>query len=262
MAELLLNTSTCTTLSTNKSNALWQLSDQLNFKDAEHVEVAVKRFTFTNYFKNIFDDETKLGYVGRVWLSDNPADTYKYELVIPEGSYSVETLNQTLQEQQRHLFSGETVFTLSGNSALNKCYLTFLAAGWYLSQATNTCHELLGFTAGTTTPDDKSSSEHEICVAPNNAHFNVTESIKVRSNLSWGIIDSTNKSNLLAEVVPSTTVGSIHEYQPFNLTFCESLALKSGVSTIQLWIQDQDGVELAMEENWLIELVIRVFSKP
>lgn len=253
----ILNTASATDLSAIRDRARWVLSDQLNFKDSKKVTLAVKRFSYTNWFENIFASGAEnAGYLNTIYYSDDAGDGTKYSLTIPQGSYTVLSLSNTISELLAEA-GHDNIFTLYGSTSENKCYFIFNEAGWYIYMHAVTPYLLLGFDEFDYVPADKSSSVNEVVYAPNKAEFNYIETIKVRSNLSWGIIDGTNRSNLLAELVPNTTVGSIHAFEPVNLTWSDSMALKAGVSTLEIWLQDEAGDALPLSENWTIELLVR-----
>lgn len=254
---LILNTATATTLSTIQDRAKWQLVDQIEFKGAKKVSVSVQKFTYTNWFENIFLTEN-VGYLNKIYYSNDPAFPTKFHLALPNGSYSVDTLQTTIAELLREA-GHANIFEIGATTAANKCYFIFNAVDWFIYLNEQTPYILLGFDSESYIPADKFSSIGELILGDNVACFNYIESIKVRSNISWGIIDSVNRSNLLTEITPNVTIGSIHSYEPYNIVWTDSLALRSGMSTLEIWLEDEVGDPLPMSENWTLQIGIKAY---
>lgn len=257
---MILNTATASNTTSDLDKAEFILAEQLNFSGAKKVSIAVKRFTYTNWFTNIWaSGAVHVGYLNTLYYSDDTGTGTKYSITIPQGSYTVYSLSIVIAELLRHN-GHDNIFTLGAATYNNKIYWVFNEAGWYIYIHNVSPYLLLGYDAGDNyVPADKISSIGEHIIAPNIAHFNAVQAIELRSNLSWGLIDSTQKSSLLCEIIPTVTVGSIHSFEPYNLTWTDSIAIKSGVSSVNLWLQDQNGTALAMTEDWSVEILIRAF---
>ncbi len=263
-SALILNTATATINNTELNASKWILSEALLFGEAEKVSLALKRFTYTNWFENIFDPAVAgTGYDGSynvIYYSDDDLLPTKYSIILPQGAYSINSLSNVITElliENGH----QNIFTVNGAQFNNKAYFTFNAAHWFVYLDILSPYTVLGSSAATFFPSDKDSFIGQMVFADGTAKFNSVESIKIRSNLSWGIIDSISKSNLLQEVIPTSTIGSITQYEPQSPTWSDSLALRYGVTELNIWIEDQNGAPLPMTENWTIELAMRAYFK-
>lgn len=250
---IILNSANATYLSAAKSTANFVLGHPLRYED-KTPEICISKFSFTNFFNNI-----TTGVNDTIYYSDDSGDETKYEIVIPQGSYSVDSLNSYIQFKLIEDGNAPGLFNIYGDASTNKVYYVFsdTLTGWYIHFDTDSPYTILGGTNGQEIPAGKSNVVNYTEFATNQAAFNSIEALNIGTNLSSNVIYGVDRSNILYHTVPTAAIGYVQQDEPYNLSWSISNSLSTGVSEIQITITDQDGNLITFSENWIIEIRIR-----
>lgn len=251
---LILNSAQATSVDLTTGSATFILGESLSFQDSA-VRVAVNSFSFTNFFLNISAALAN----NTIYYSDDPLDSTKYSITIPDGSYSITSLNSFISGQLLADAVAPALFEFLPDYSQNKVYVKWgpTLSTWFLSMEAGTPYTVLGFDLNDFVPAGKSNTVNEINYAPNAAAFNNVESVNVKTNLANNIILSTGRSNVLYQTVPTVSPGSIQKDEPNNLLWATSATLSSGISEIKINITDQNDTALPLQENFVVVLQMR-----
>lgn len=266
---LFLSSSEATSYDSTIAKATWSLSTPLRFTVSENQssvkswpptvgkvvpQIAVHSMSYTNFFVNISAALAN----NTINFSDDPLDPTKYTITIPDGSYDITTLNTLLVAEQIAIPAvGVKIFDILPDYTLNKAYILFAVAGWYVHFPV--ASTLLGFTAGEK-PVGMSSLVGEICIAENYATFDNVELVCVSSNLSNDALAGSglSQSNILYRSVPSAPISFAVKDQPANLLWVNSDVLSGSVSQLEIQLVNQSGVPInTAGQNFNIGLLIR-----
>ena len=162
-----------------------------------------------------------------------------YNIVIPDGLYSVAGLNSFLSSQFVNLTLPANLITIGGNSATQKSIVTFLTNGDSIDFTfPNSVNTVLGFSAAVITAPSANYS----FFSTNTASFNRVNSYIIASNLvSAGIPVNSTSRGVIATVPISVAPGSQINYSPQNVVWFDAADLiGSQRSSLQFFLLDQD----------------------
>lgn len=253
---LILNSASASVSNLSAGYASYNLTSPLRFGDS-NVKVALNTFHFTNYFFNI---TAALGN-NKIYYSDDALDETKYTITIPDGSYSVESLNTTINNELIEQGFAPALAELLGDESQNKAYFLFGAlVGWYFHLGADGPNTILGTVAGDELPASKANTAGEAVYATNTAAFNNIEVINISTNICSNFIYGVNRSSILYSCLPTVPIGSTQNEAPRNLLWADAPSLKQGLTNIVIQLHDQDGNSISMKENWTVILQMRVSS--
>jgi len=178
-------------------------------------------------------------------------------LTIPDGLYSIETLNDEIVRQIVNAGNPSTTITMAGNLSTQRAVLTFDANVQANFTVANSCREVVGFNSRLSplAPVAAVYSESGDTIAA----FNNTNNFNILSNIvSEGIQINNIGRNLIASIPISAGVGSIVNYTPFNPS--KSVINQYRGKTLQnfyVQIADDSGVALSQNEDWSVLLTFR-----
>lgn len=204
-------------------------------KDALDCLVGVVQANIWNTSPNI--GESAANNVFNFTTSVAPAGTYN--LVIPDGLYSVAALNSYLSSQFVNLGLPANLVAISGNTATQKSIVTILTSGDSIDfSVANTVGSLLGFNAAVITAPSANYS----FFSDNTAAFNRVNSYTLSSNLVLGGIPVNSESRGIIATVPiNVAPGSQITYNPQNVVwFNASDLIGSQRSNMKFSLLDQD----------------------
>jgi hypothetical protein len=179
-------------------------------------------------------------------------------VTVPDGLYSISTLNAELVRQITNVPNSATTVTLSGNNSTQKSILTLDITVQIDFTQPNSLREVLGFNSAIV-PAAPAAFAGVTVEGDNVAAFNNTNSFTLLSDIvSNGIPLNNSGRNLIANIPITSSVGSIVNYTPFNPTLVSANELR-GKSIQQFYIQiaDDDGNPLPQTEPWSVLLVFK-----
>jgi hypothetical protein len=219
--------------------------------DIPNAQVGLLEFSFTNFFINI---SAAIGN-NKFYYSNDSLNPTKFTITIPDGSYSLSSLNDYLTQQQPAL-SGSVVFSLLPNYSTNKIAIVFTSiTGYYVHFGADSPFELMGFTNGQNVPASKNNTSSYVEYAPNIAQFNNITSIKVRCDLTTDTISNGRSSSIIFQTAPIVEVGSVQTDRAYNIAYCDLTTTRFSSITIQLL--DQLDRPITVTEDYSITLIIR-----
>ena len=228
--------------------ATWQFQNPLQFSGAE---LGLVEFSFTNFIINV---SAALGN-NHIYYSDDGALVTKYDIVIPDGSYNVASLNDYVVSAQQATI-GSQVFALVANYSTAKVGIQFgNVAGWYVHFGAASPYTLMGFTNGQNVPATKNCTAYYIEYAGVVAQFNNVTALKVNVDLTSDTISDGKSSSVIYQTSPTVEPGSTQSDRPSNILWC---ALTStSFSQVTVRILDQNDAALYMNEDFSVTLTIK-----
>jgi hypothetical protein len=178
-------------------------------------------------------------------------------IIIPDGLYSVSTLNSEITRVLLNRGLSATDIQITGNLSTGRCIIN-VAIGYQVDMTqANTVRLIVGFDSGIYPVAIPIAPES--ITGQNTAKFNNTNSILITTNLVGnGIPINNTGAGLIASVPIQTAVGSLISYQPVNPIIVDANMLK-GRSTQNFYIQlsDDQGVPLPQTEPFSVLLVFK-----
>lgn len=139
-----------------------------------------------------------------------------YHIVIPDGLYSLDDLNTTLQREFANLGFAQNIIVLTGDGPTSRSILSYTIAGLDVDfTQPSTVRSVLGFNARQSPPTPPSAAG-ESDYSDNTASFNQTDSFYIRSSLIGGDGLPINNTGVgIIAVVPITVEpGALIVYEP------------------------------------------------
>jgi hypothetical protein len=178
-------------------------------------------------------------------------------ITIPDGLYSITTLNAEIVRQIVNNGDPSNTLTLAGNNSTQKSIFTF-GIGVQVNMTASTIRNILGFNPGTypTVPPIVSGNSVE---GQNIAQFADTLDWVIKSNIVPNSIAINNRGLNVIGVIPiQSSVGSVTNYTPFNPLKVGNNELRGKtISDFYVQICDSAGVGLPQTEPFSITLTFR-----
>lgn len=178
-------------------------------------------------------------------------------IVIPDGLYSVGSLNSEVVRQIVNDGNPATTLTLSGNFSTNKVVLT-LDATVQVDFTTSTVRDILGFNPAIV-PAAPSAIVGLTISGDNVARFAQTLDWIIKSNVFRKSIALNNVGNeVIARIPITSSVGSLTNYTPIAPTKLENTSIRGAqINSFYVEINDDSGNPLPQSEPWNIVLTFR-----
>jgi len=179
-------------------------------------------------------------------------------VTIPDGLYSIKTLNAEIVRQITNVPNSSTTVTLSGNNSTQKSILTLDNTVQVDFTGANSLKDVLGFNAAVV-PAVPAPFVGFTIEGDSVAAFNNTNTFNILSDIvSNGIPINNIGKNLIANVPITASVGSLVNYEPYNATHVNANELR-GKSKQNFYVQiaDDNGDPLPQIESWSVLLVFR-----
>ena len=178
-------------------------------------------------------------------------------ITIPDGLYSITTLNAEIVRQIVNDGNPSNTLTLAGNNSTGKSIFTF-DIGVQVNMTASTVRTVLGFDPGTypAVPPVVAGTSVD---GQNIAAFADTLDWLIKSNVVPNSIAINNRGLNVIGVNPiQSSVGSITNYTPFNpLRVGQNQLRGKAVSDFYVQICDSAGVGLPQTEPWAVTLTFR-----
>ena len=178
-------------------------------------------------------------------------------ITIPDGLYSITTLNAEIVRQITNAGDPSNTLTLSGNNSTGKSIFTF-ATGVQVNMTASTVRDVLGFDPGIY-PAVAPIVDGTSVSGQNVAAFADTIDWLIKSNVVPNSIAINNRGLNVIGVIPiQSSVGSITNYTPFNpLRVGQNQLRGKAISDFYVQVCDSAGVGLPQTEPWSITLTFR-----
>lgn len=212
-------------------------------------KIGVMKFTFYNYFLNIFGPASISAQNNQLTVNDGVLGDQV--LTFPEGNYGITELNNYLAAWVNTTF-GSIGVELLGNPVRNRAYFRFNAVGWSVEFTATSPVNLLGFEVGTYS----STGIGSIIEGTSVPTFDSINNIKVKCNLVDNSYDGGTTGNTIFKTAIKSSIGTYQEDEPQNVLFCNSSSLKGIVSFIELQLVDQDNNAIPITQN--VEFIFKV----
>lgn len=197
-------------------------------------------------------------------LNENNRFNYIYngvaqpEIIIPDGLYSVESLNDVLSREFVNRGQLENLVVLSGDESTQKVVITVSKYTQVDLTPYNSVRNIIGWTSQvwpSTIPLENETNK----TGENVAAFNNIQAFTIRSDLTPdGIPINNTKSNLMALVtIPPNGANNQIVYAPNHPTIIESQSYRGKtVNNFYVQICDQNGTPAPQSEPWVCLIVM------
>lgn len=252
-----LNTSQASTKNLTVGRSTWQFQNQMDFgvtdtqPTIDPPQIGLLEFSFTNWFINI---SSALGN-NKLYFSNDPLVESKYTITIPDGSYSLASLNEFVSTQQTILVS-QVIFSLQANYSTNKVCVQFsTVTGYYVHFGADSPFALIGFTSGQNVPASKSNTANYMEYGSNIAQFNNITGLSIVCNMTTDSISNGKASSTIYQTMPVADIGSTQSDRPNNIIWATLTNTRFDQITIQLL--DQNGIPINMSEEFALTLIVK-----
>jgi len=146
---------------------------------------------------------------------------------------------------------------LEPDFATNRVLYTISTIGWQINMLAGTPYVLLGSTLNQRIPALALTTIANYSeLAPAVANFNDLLNIYVHSNITNNSIFGGKQSNILANVIPTSSIGSVQNTEPVNLMWisCSELAGAS-LNNIDIYLTNQSGDPINLSDNFSLSLL-------
>jgi len=178
-------------------------------------------------------------------------------ITIPDGLYSITTLNAEIVRQIVNTGDPSNTLTLAGNNSTQKSIFTF-DVNVQVDMSVSTVRDVLGFDPGIypAVPPVVAGTSVD---GQNIAAFADTINWLIKSNIVPNSIAINNKGlNIIAVIPIQSSVGSITNFTPFHPLKVGNNELRSKtINDFYVQISDQAGDALPQTEPWEITLTFR-----
>lgn len=195
------------------------------------------------------------------YLTDNSIP-FTYNIALPTGLYSLEDINQEINNQIINSGGSSNLISISGNSATQKVVIKYNAPNLRVDfTQPNTLRELLGFNSRLSPLSGPSSLVGQTDVGDTTAQLNTLEYYLIHSDLiSNAFVLNNSSSDVIAKVtIPEgTDVGSQLDYSPINPDkITANDLIKSPRNTLRFYLTDQNNNLIDTRgEIWSLKLII------
>ena len=178
-------------------------------------------------------------------------------ITIPDGLYSITTLNAEIVRNIINDGNPSNTLNLSGNNSTGKSIFTF-ATGVQVNMTASTVRNVLGFNTGTY-PAVAPIVDGTSVDGQNTAAFADTLDWVIKSNIVPNSISINNRGLNVIGVIPiQSSVGSVTNYTPFNPLKVGNNELRGKtISDFYVQICNSAGEPLAQTEPFSITLTFR-----
>ena len=205
-------------------------------------------FTSPNISADIGNNHLRFSYSG-----------LSYDLVLEDGSYGVEELDDVLNRYFTNQGLPANLFLLTSNDATQKINIQFTVSGVSIDfTGADTCRDVLGFTSSIIT----STSAGQTIPGDTEAKFNRVENYLIRSDIvSSGIPQNDTASGIIAEIPIDAGPGDQIRYNPFNPLRCDATDLiGKSKQALTFMLLDQETRDVSTTgEYWSLTVVIRYY---
>jgi hypothetical protein len=178
-------------------------------------------------------------------------------LTIPDGQYSVESLNSALSNQLVLVGLASTILQLGGDAPTQKTKFSTSSAGTIISfPTTASLYNILGFNLGDTLT---LTTANVFYLAPKIARFNSINTFLIHSDLvDVGIPVNGNYYGVIAKVPITVASGSLIPFSPpYPISVTAASMIGSRIQSLSFWLTSEDGfTRVNTRENYSVLLEV------
>lgn len=253
LSVLYLTTANASVKDLTTGFAQWDMDPVLSFPNNRNLKLALHSASFTNWFVNI---STALAN-NIFYYTDDAGIPDKYAITIPDGSYNVSDLSDTINVSVVNAGHPDGLITLIPDFSTNKVQFSISVAGWQLYFKAGSPHVLLGTTLNQKIPAGGLTVGAYSELAPNVATFNSILNIYVHTNLTNESVFNGRQSDVIGSLIPQANIGSVQETELTNLIWIPATSLRGGIANcVQIRLTDQTGAPLYLSDDWSVVIII------
>lgn len=229
------------------------LEPAISFPESDNIKIAIQSVGMTNFFINISAAKAN----NHFYFTDDVGTPDKYDITIPDGSYTSQTLSGYINLAVQNLGFPSGTIQLVGDPSTNKIIFIINAAGYQLFFKAGSCYAILGATLNLKVPAAALTTSYYSQMAPNVAAFNNVQRIYIHTNLSNNTIFASRQSNVLESVSPNSPIGSTFSYDAINLLWNNATNDLRGqiITEIMIYLTDQNGNRITLQDDFSLTLV-------
>jgi hypothetical protein len=253
MSVLFLASASAAQKDLSKGTCTFSFNPPLEYSRDQKYKIGVSSFSFTNFFVNI-----SAALANNIfYYTDDLAVPDKYTISIPDGSYNTSDLSEMIDIGV--VANGHTsgLITLLPDFSTNKIIFQISLAGYQLYFPALSPYLLLGMTLNQKVPALALTTGVYTEFATNVATFNNLLTIYLKSSLTYESNFSGGSSNIIASVIPTSSIGSIQNSEPYNIIWIPANGLSGqSVSSVKLELCDQNQVPLNLNDDFSCTILI------
>lgn len=251
---LYLNSAGATSKDLTTATANFILDPVINVPSGKSVKVAVQSASFTNFFINILT-----GVNDKIYYTNDVGTPDKYSITIPQGSYNVSDLSDAIDLGVVNNGHTSGLLSLVPDFSTNKVLISISTAGWQIYFKLLTPYVLLGITLNQKIPAAGLTTGAYSELAPNVATFNSITQLYLHTSLTNNSVFSGKRSDVLAAITPTASIGSVQQYEPFNLVWTPAPELGgSSINSVRMYLTDQSGASVNLSDDFSCTLILAI----
>lgn len=225
-------------------------------KEAKNLKIYMKKIRYWYTFQNITANKGN----NHFYITNDISNATKYNITIPNGIYSVDSLNRTIQNELTNLGLPNNAVTLTGDVSSGQVFFQ-LITGYQIYFPSNTPYQLLGCTLNQKIPASALTTATYGEYAPNDATFSELSAVHLHCSLVSQSIVNGSYSDVIGTSIPDVSVGYQMIDQPLHLSkIPANNLLGAQVFSITSSITDQKNRPLDTDgEPWAYEMIVEYY---
>lgn len=245
----------------SQSRATFQLETPIVFPKGSAVKLACQKVEYTNFFYNV---SAAIGN-NTMYYTDTLATPQKYNITIPDGDYNVEELSDKIALGLVANGHDADLWKFQADNSTGRVFVYIHDIGWQVNFAANSPYALLGFTSGQKVPSaaltvaslaDTTAADYNELGA-SQATLNSVSTVYLHTSLTNQSTYCNKSSNIVMTASPNADTGALCTVADYNLTWVPTTLEGSSVSSITIFLTDQNDKTIALTDNFSCSLILR-----
>jgi len=251
---LFLPSASATAVDLTRGTATYTFNPPMQFPNGAKYRVAMHSFSYTNYFVNVSSTLANNTF----YYTDDVADADKYSVTIPDGSYNVSDLSNSINNGVITNGHADGLITLTPDFATNKVIVAISVAGWQVYFKVGSPYVLLGATLNQLVPAGGLTTGPYVELLPGIATFNALTSMYVKTSLTSGASSFAGRpSEIVGTIIPTASIGAVQNTEVTNLIWIDANSLPGAtLSSITIQIVDQNAASVNLSDPFSLTLLI------
>jgi hypothetical protein len=218
------------------------------------VKVCCQSASYTNYFLNV-----QTGINDAFYYTDDVLITNKYSVTVPQGSYSVSDLSDAINAGVVNNGHTSGLISLIPDFSSNRVLFSIAAVGWQINMLAGTPYLLLGATLNQKIPAGGLTTGAYSQLAPNVATFNSITELFLHTSLTNNSVYSGRRSDVVLNITPTASIGSIQRVEPYNLIWIPANELSgTSINNIRVYWTDQTGASVQLSDDFAATVLLSI----
>lgn len=250
-----LTSSNASSVNLATGSANWVMNPPIQYDRNQKLKVAVQSFSYTNFFVNL-----SAALANNVFtLKNNLTGGHTFTVTIPDGSYSVDDLSNTINNGLINQGLPTGIVSLTPDYNTSTVVFTLSTVGYQISFPAGSPYILLGTNLAQTIPagNTYTTVANYSESGPSQATFNSILGLYVHTSLTNNSIFNGIQSDILYQSTPTADIGSIQSDSPFFPLWIDASTLSgASVNNISVYITDQNGNPVVLSDNFALSIIV------